>query len=103
VFDAADGTGNRVLNFYSSGVAVAQLLYDGNANTTSGAGILVGADNATPSNTWTIYFGQPALSFAGGIANGDLIDAVTGSGVQVVACSTPVGCSLVTLQLTLAP
>ena len=103
LFEATDGTGNRVLNFYSSGVPVAQLLYDGNTNTTSGAGILVGTDNASPANTWTIFFGQPALSYAGGIANGDLIDAVTGSGVQVVACSTPVGCSLVTLELTLAP
>lgn len=103
LFEATDGSGNRVLNFYSSGVAVAQLLYDGNANTTSGAGILVGADNATPANTWTIYFGQPALTYQGGIENGDLIDAVTGSGVQVVACTTALGCSLVTLELTLAP
>jgi hypothetical protein len=103
LFDATDGSGNRVLNFYSGGVAVAQLFYDGNTNTTSGAGILVGSDNATPANTWTVYFGQPALSYAGGISNGDLIDGVTGSGVKVVACSTPVGCSLVTLQLTLTP
>lgn len=103
LFDANDGSGNRVLNFYSAGVPVAQLMYDGSTNTTSGAGILVGFDNASPASTWTIFFGQPALSYAGGLVNGDLIDALTGSGVRVVACSTAIGCSLVTLQLTLVP
>jgi hypothetical protein len=103
LFDANDGTGNRVMNFYSGGTPIAQLIYDGNSNTTSGAGILVGTDNASPARTWTIFFGQPALSYTGGAANGDLIGDLTGSGVQVVACSTQVGCSLVMLQLTLTP
>ena len=99
VFDANDGSGNRALNFYSAGVAVAQLVYDGTANTTTGAGILVGTDNAAPANTWTIYFGQPALSYTTGLANGDLVGELTGAGVEVVACNTAIGCSLVTLQL----
>ncbi len=103
IFDANDGSGNRVMNFYSSGSVVAQLRYDGAANTTLGTGILVGSDNASPANTWTIFFGQPALSYPGGLANGDLIDDMTGAGVEVVACSTAIGCSLVTLQLTVAP
>ena len=103
IFDANDGTGNRVLNFYSASVAVAQLLYDGSAGTTTGAGILVGTDNASPANTWTVYFGQPALSWAGDLPNGDLIAELTGSGVEVVACNTAIGCSLVTLQLALVP
>ena len=103
LFEAHDGTGSRVMNFYSSGVPVAQLMYDGNTNTTSGAGILVGFDDASPASIWTIYFGQPALSYSGGEVNGDLIGALTGSGVQVVACSTAVGCSLVNLQLSLVP
>jgi hypothetical protein len=103
IFDASDGSGNRVMNFYSSGSVVAQLQYDGQTNTTVGAGILVGSDNASPGNTWTIFFGQPALSYSGGLENGNLIDDMTGSGVEVVACSTVVGCSLVTLQMTVVP
>jgi hypothetical protein len=103
IFDANDGSGNRVMNFYSSGSVVAQLQYDGLTNTTVGAGILVGSDNASPANTWTIFFGQPALSYPGGLANGDLISDMTGSGVEVVACSTAIGCSLVTLQMTVVP
>ena len=91
IFDANDGSGNRVMNFYSSGSVVAQLRYDGVTNTTVGAGILVGSDNASPANTWTIFFGQPALSYPGGLANGDLIGDMTGSGVEVVACSTVIG------------
>ena len=63
----------------------------------------MGSDNASPANTWTIFFGQPALSYPGGLANGDLIGDMTGSGVEVVACSTVIGCSLVTLQLTVMP
>ena len=35
--------------------------------------ILVGTDNAVPANTWTVYFGQPSLSYTSGLANGDLI------------------------------
>jgi hypothetical protein len=103
IFDANDGSGNRVMNFYSSGVVVAQLRYDGVANTTVGSGILVGSDNASPAHTWTIFFGQPSLSYPGGLANGDLIGDMTGPGVEVVACSTAIGCSLVTLQLTVTP
>ena len=103
IFDANDGSGNQVMNFYSSGSVVAQLQYDGQTNTTVGAGILVGSDNASPGNTWTIFFGQPALSYPGGLENGNLIDDMTGSGVEVVACSTVVGCSLVTLQMTVVP
>jgi hypothetical protein len=102
-FDANDGTGDRVLNFYSAGTAVAQLIYDGASNTTTGAGILIGTDNASPANTWTVYFGQPALSYTTGLVNGDLIGDLTGAGVEVVACSTPIGCSLVTLKLSLTP
>jgi hypothetical protein len=103
VFDATDGSGSRVMNFYSSGVVVAQLVYDGITGTTTGAGLLLGSDNASPANVWTVFFGQPALSFSTGIANGDLIDALTSAGVEVVACSTSIGCSLVTLQMTLVP
>ena len=103
LFDATDGSGSRVMNFYSSGVVVAQLVYDGLAGTTTGAGLLLGSDNASPANTWTVFFGQPALSFSTGLANGDLIDAMTSTGVEVVACSTSIGCSLVTLQMTLVP
>jgi hypothetical protein len=101
IFDANDGTGSRVMNFYSSGVVVAQLVYDGVAGTTTGVGLLAGSDNASPSHPWTVFFGQPALSYSTGLANGDLIDAVTSGGVEVVACSTAIGCSLVTLQVTL--
>ena len=103
IFDANDGSGNRVMNFYSTGIVVAQLRYDGATNTTVGAGILVGSDNASPANTWTIFFGQPALSYPGGLVNGDLIGDMTGQGVEVVACNTAIGCSLVTLQLTVTP
>jgi hypothetical protein len=103
LFDANDGTGNRVLNFYSGGVAVAQLIYDGASGTTTGAGMLIGTDNSSPVNTWTVYFGQPSLSYTSGLPNGDLIAELTGPGLEVVACSTPVGCSLVTLQLTVTP
>jgi hypothetical protein len=103
IFDANDGSGNRVMNFYSLGIVVAQLRYDGATNTTVGAGILAGSDNASPAHTWTIFFGQPALSYTTGLENGDLIDDMAGAGVEVVACSTAIGCSLVTLQLTLTP
>jgi hypothetical protein len=43
------------------------------------------------------------LTYTTGLANGDLIDDLTGPGLEVVACSTPIGCSLVTLQLSLTP
>jgi hypothetical protein len=103
IFDANDGSDSRVMNFYSAGIAVAQLRYDGTTNTTVGAGILVGSDNASPANTWTVFFGQPSLSYSSGLVNGDLIDDMTGAGVEVVACNTAIGCSLVTLKLTVTP
>jgi hypothetical protein len=103
IFDANDGSGSRVMNFYSDGAVVAQLIYDGTSNTTTGAGLLLGSDNASPANTWSVFFGQPALSYPGGLVNGDLIDAMTSGGVEVVACSTAIGCSLVILDLTLVP
>ncbi len=103
LFTANDGTGNRVMNFYSNGSPVAQLIYDGGSNTTTGAGILVGTDNAFPANVWTVYFGQPALNYTSGLENGDLIGEMTGPGVEVVACNTAIGCSLVTLQMNVTP
>jgi hypothetical protein len=101
LFEATDASGSRALNFYESGQVVAQLVYDGNAGTTSGAGILLGSDNGSPTRTWSIYFAQPALDYTTGFANGDLIDAITGTGLEVIACNTEIGCSVVTLQLTL--
>jgi hypothetical protein len=103
VFDANDGSGNRVLNFYSGGLIEAQLVYDGASDVTTGAGILIGTDNASPAHIWTVYFGQPALSYVTGLANGDLIGAMAGGGVQVIACNTAIGCSLVTLAVSLTP
>jgi hypothetical protein len=100
LFLANDGTGGRILNFTVSGVPEAQLIYHGTADgTTTGAGVLVGTDNAVPARTWSIGFSQPALNYTGGVTNGDLIGALIAPGVQVVACSTTVGCSLVTLQI----
>jgi hypothetical protein len=101
IFDATDGSGSRVMNFYSESAVVAQLLYDGNTGTTTGAGLLIGGDNVSQDHIWTVFFGQPSLSFSGGLANGDLIDEMTSGGIEVVACSTTLGCSLVTLQVTL--
>ena len=49
------------MNFYAGGVAVAQLLYDGAAGRPAARGSWSGSDNASPANTWTVYFGQPAL------------------------------------------
>jgi hypothetical protein len=95
---AKDGSGGSVLNFSSGGVTQAQLIYDGIAGTTTGAGVLVGTDDAF--RTWSIGFGQPVLNYAGGLSNGDVITALQVSGVQVVACSTAVGCSLVTLRIS---
>ena len=103
IFEANDGSGDQVMNFYSGGVVIAQLVYDGGSNTTTGAGLLIGSDNASPANTWSVFFGQPSLSYTTGLANGNLIDGMTSGGVEVVACSTAIGCSLVTLDLTLVP
>jgi hypothetical protein len=98
---ANDGSGGRLLNFVLGGTVQAQLIYHGTADgTTTGAGVLVGTDNVVPARTWSIGFSQPALTYSGGVTNGDLIGALQDSGVQVVACSTAVGCSLVTLAVS---
>jgi hypothetical protein len=99
LYEAHNTSGSRALNFFTGGLAQAQLLYDGPSDVTTGAGILVGSDNASPAHVWTVYFGQPALSYTGGLENGDLIGAMTTTGVRAVACSTTIGCSLVTLKL----
>jgi hypothetical protein len=64
-----------------------------------GSGVLVGHDGFVPWRFWSIGFGQQALNFTGGIANGDVISALRSSGVEVIACNTTVGCSLVTLKI----
>ena len=73
---------------------VAQQLYYRATNTTLGPGIQVATDNASPANTWTINFVQPAQRNTGGLVNGDLIGDMTAQGVEVVACKTASGCSL---------
>jgi hypothetical protein len=95
---AKDGSGGSVLNFTLGGVTQAQLIYDSVAGTTTGAGVLVGTDNLW--HTWSIGFSQPALNYTGGASNGDLISDLRSSGLQVVACSTEIGCSLVTLKMS---
>lgn len=101
LYTAGDGSGGRLLNFSLGGTVQAQLVYHGTADgTTTGAGVRVGADNVVPARTWSIGFSQPALNYAGGATNGDLIAVLQGAGVEVVACSTTVGCSLVTLKLS---
>jgi hypothetical protein len=101
LFATTDASGGRGLNLHESGLVVAQLVYDGNTGTTSGAGILLGTDDGLPARIWTIYFGQPALDYTVGFPNGDLIGAITGSGLEIVACSTEIGCSVVALRVTL--
>jgi hypothetical protein len=96
---AKDGSGGKMLNFVVAGTITAQLIYDADAGTTSGSGVLVGHDGSVPWHFWSIGFGQPALNFTGALANGDVISDLMGTGVQVVACSTAVGCSLVTLKI----
>jgi len=97
---ANDGSGGRILDFTLDGVTQAQLIYHGTVDgTTTGAGVLVGSDNVVPARMWSIGFSQPALSYTGGVSNGDLISALVSPGVQVVACSTTAGCSLVTLKI----
>jgi hypothetical protein len=96
---AKDGSGGSVLNFTFGGVTQAtQLIYDSVAGTTTGAGVLVGTDNLW--HTWSIGFSQPALNYTEGASNGDLISELRSSGLQVVACSTEIGCSLVTLEMS---
>ena len=101
-YAANDGSGQRVLDFTTGGNAVAQLVYHGTTNDyTTGAGVLTGSDNT--SATWTIDFSQPAVNWTTGLTNGDMIGALTTTGVQVVACQGTNGCSMVTLKLTLTP
>jgi len=102
VYSANDGSGERVLNFGAGGTTVAQLIYHGTAGDyTTGAGTLSGTDGSPA--VWTIDFSQTALNYTSGLTNGDLIDALTTSGVQLVACQGSAGCSLITLKLTVAP
>jgi hypothetical protein len=81
---------------------VAQLVYHGVAGDyTTGAGVLTGTDGSAA--TWTIDFSQTALNYTTGLTNGDLIDVLTSSGTQAIACQAAVGCSLITLKLSVAP
>jgi hypothetical protein len=97
LFVATDGSGSKILNFTLNGVTQAQLIYHGTADgTTKGAGVLVGTDSHF--RTWSIGFAQPALNYSGGALNDDLISALQSPGVEVVTCSTSVGCSLVMLK-----
>jgi len=96
---ANDGSGGKILNFVNNGAVVAQLVYDANAGTTTGSGVLVGHDGFVPWRFWSVGFGQQALNFTGGLTNGDVISALRSSGVDVIACNTAVGCSLVTLKI----
>ena len=101
VYAANDGSLQKVLDFDAAGTTVAQLVYHGAAGDyTTGAGLLSGTDG---SATWTIDFSQAALNYATGLTNGDLIDVLTSSGAQVIACQAAVGCSLITLKLSVAP
>ncbi|HEX3235489.1 MAG TPA: hypothetical protein VHR41_14920 [Gemmatimonadales bacterium] len=101
LYTANDGSGARILNFSSSDTVLAQLVYHGPADgTTTGAGVLVGTDTLVPPRTWSIGFGQPALNYSTGVPNGDVIAELQDTGVEVVACSSAVGCSLVTLKLS---
>jgi hypothetical protein len=99
LYTANDASGGKILNFMNSGAVVAQLVYDGSSGTTTGSGVLVGHDGFVPWRFWSIGFGQTALNFTGGLANGDVISALRSSGVEVIACNTVVGCSLVTLKI----
>jgi hypothetical protein len=99
LYTAKDGSGGKILNFVSGGTVVAQLIYDPATDATTGSGVLVGHDGSVPWHFWSIGFGQPALNFTGALTNGDVIAGLMGSGVEVVACSTAVGCSLVTLEI----
>jgi hypothetical protein len=102
LYTASDGSNGSLLNFVSDGTTQAQLIYHGTADgTTTGAGVLVGTANG--GATWSIGFAQPALNYTGGATNGDLITALQDAGVEVVACNAAIGCSLVTLKLSLVP
>jgi hypothetical protein len=100
LFTATDGSGGSVLNFTRNGTVEAQLIYHGTTDgTTTGAGVLLGEDNVVAGRIWSIGFSQPALNYAGGFANGDVISLLSDPGVQVVGCNTVAGCVLITLQL----
>jgi hypothetical protein len=102
VYTANDGSGQKVLNFAAAGSTVAQLVYHGTAGDyTTGAGMLSGTDASAA--VWTIDFSQTALNYTTGLTNGDLIDTLTTTGTQVIACQGTTGCSLITLKLTVAP
>jgi hypothetical protein len=102
VYSANDGSFEKALNFAAGGSTVAQLVYHGLAGDyTTGAGLLSGTDGS--AGAWTIDFAQSALNYTTGLTNGDLIDVLTSSGAQVIACQAGGGCSLITLRLSVAP
>lgn len=102
VYAANDGSGQKVLNFDAAGSTVAQLVYHGSAGDyTTGAGTLSGSDAS--AGAWTIDFAQTALNYTSGVTNGDLINTLTTTGTEVVACQGTVGCALITLKLSVAP
>jgi len=102
VYTANDGSFEKVLDFDAGGTTTAQLVYHGIAGDyTTGAGVLTGTDGSAA--TWTIDFSQTALNYTTGLTNGDLIDVLTSSGTQVIACQGAAGCSLITLKLSVAP
>jgi hypothetical protein len=102
VYTANDGSGRKVLDFDAGGTTVAQLIYQGTtADYTNGAGVLPASDaSAAP---WTIDFSQSALNYTSGVTNGDLIDLLTKTGVEVIACQGSAGCWAITLKLTVGP
>ena len=65
LYTANDGSGGKILNFVNSGTVVAQLVYDADAGTTTGSGVLVGHDGFVPWRFWSVGFGQQALNFTG--------------------------------------
>ncbi len=102
VYTANDGSGRKVLDFDAGGTTVAQLIYQGtSADYTTGAGILPATDSSAAP--WTIDFSQTALNYTSGLVNGDLIDQLTTTGTEVIACQGSAGCWAVTLKLTLTP
>ena len=76
LYTANDGSGGKILNFVNSGTVVAQLVYDADAGTTTGSGVLGGYYGFVPWRFWSVGFGLQALNFTGGISNGDVISAL---------------------------
>jgi hypothetical protein len=103
IYTTNDGTGTRTLDFDQGDSTVAQLVYHGSDDTTTGAGVLRATDNGAMTRTWTIGLAQPALNYQGGAANGDMIAELQGAGVPVVGCNPTLGCAMVTLQLGATP